>query len=93
MKPRGGFYSLLALPSSYRLFRTVVLADSFRVYLPIRPPLVRSESPRQESQITRCALLRVAVSSFKSHDAYPMLKSHFTGLPCFVGNRSIFFNR
>ena len=25
MKPRGGFYSLLALPSSYRLFRTIDL--------------------------------------------------------------------
>jgi SAM-dependent methyltransferase len=33
MKPRGGFYFLLALPCVYRLFRTIVLGDGCRVYL------------------------------------------------------------
>jgi len=33
MKPRGGFYFLLALPSVYRLFRNIVLGDGCRVYL------------------------------------------------------------
>jgi SAM-dependent methyltransferase len=33
MRPRGGFYFLLTLPSVYRLFRTIVLGDGFRVYL------------------------------------------------------------
>jgi SAM-dependent methyltransferase len=33
MKPRGGFYFLLDLPSVYRLFRSIVLGDGCRVYL------------------------------------------------------------
>jgi SAM-dependent methyltransferase len=33
MRPRGGIYFLLTLPSVSRLFRTIVLGDGFRVYL------------------------------------------------------------
>jgi SAM-dependent methyltransferase len=33
MKPRGGLYSLLTLPSVYRLFSTIVRGDAFRVYV------------------------------------------------------------
>ena len=33
MKPRGGLYSLLTLPSVYRLFRTIVRGDACRVYV------------------------------------------------------------
>ena len=33
MKPRGGLYSLLTLPSVYRLFRTIVRGDACRIYV------------------------------------------------------------
>ena len=33
MKPRGGLYSLLALPSVYRLFRTIVRGDACCTYV------------------------------------------------------------
>ena len=33
MKPRDGFYFLLASPFVYRLFRTIVLGDGCGVYL------------------------------------------------------------
>ena len=33
MKPRGGLYSLLTLPSVYRLFRTMVRGDACRIYV------------------------------------------------------------
>jgi SAM-dependent methyltransferase len=33
MKPRDGLYSLLTLPSVYRLFRTIVRGDGCRIYV------------------------------------------------------------
>src|SRR5260370_35486083 len=33
MKPRDGLYFLLALPSVYRLFRTIVRGDGCRIYV------------------------------------------------------------
>jgi SAM-dependent methyltransferase len=33
MKPRGGFYSLLTLPSVYRLFRAIVKGNACQIYI------------------------------------------------------------